>query len=73
MLGTARLGAAYRVAADEAARAACRLAHRAFGGADVGDGARLGARLEHRARLGRKLRDRRSDHGEVGLGESSGE
>ncbi len=73
VLGAPRLRAADRVTADEAARATSGLADGALGGADVGNGATVAARLERGARLRGKLRDRRGNDREVGLGDRRGE
>ena len=66
VLGAARLGAADRVAADEARRAGGRRDDARLRRADVGDGRRVAGRLEHRGDLRGQLRDRRRDDGEVG-------
>ncbi len=65
-LRPARLGAADRVAADEAADARSGSADAAFGRADVGDGHRRRARVEHRPHLRRQRGDGSGDDGEVG-------
>ena len=62
----ARLGAADRVAADEAADARSGRADAALGRADVGDGHRRRARVQHRPHLRRQRGNGSGDDGEVG-------
>jgi hypothetical protein len=64
-LRPARLGAADRVAADEARLARGRCADAALRRADVGDGAAGAARVEHRPYLCGQRRHGRRDEGEV--------
>ena len=68
MLGSARLRAADRMAADEPAGAEGGGADSNLGRADVRDRATLGARLEDGPHLGRELRHRGRDDREVGFG-----
>ena len=71
VLGAARLGAADRMAADEARRAAGRRDDARLRRADVGDGRLLARRREHRRDLRRQRRDRRRDDRELGAASAS--
>ena len=66
MFRAAGLGAADRMAADEAHAVGDGRGDAALGRADVGDRARLGARGERRGHLGDERRDGRGDDGELG-------
>ena len=72
-LGAARLGAADRVAADEARLAGRRGDHGALGRADVRHGAAVRGGVEHRPDLRRQRGDRRRDDGQLGTGERGAE